>query len=42
MRAGRDEVGIAFGSDSVSGAHKRIKILLIRVTDTYPSPSNGY
>ena len=40
MHAARDEVDIAFGSDFVSGAHRRIKILLIRVTDTYPSPSN--
>jgi len=39
MRAGRDEVSVAFGSDFVSGAHGRIKILLIRVPGTYPSPS---
>ncbi len=41
MRAAGDEVDIAFGGDFVSGAHGRIKILLIRVTDTYPSPSKS-
>ena len=41
MGAGCDEIDIGFGCDFESGAHRRIKIRVIQVTDGNPSQSKS-